>query len=59
MRRGQRLIEMPYVVKGMDVSFSGLVSFVDDLAKCAADEDAPAGTAGGLTRAAWGAQDAA
>lgn len=29
--RGKRYIEMPYLVKGMDVSISGLLSFVTDL----------------------------
>ena len=27
--RGTRLLELPYVVKGMDVSFSGLLSHVE------------------------------
>lgn len=31
-KKGSKLVELPYVVKGMDVSFSGLLSFVEDLA---------------------------
>ncbi|XP_024381915.1 uncharacterized protein [Physcomitrium patens] len=31
-KKGQKLVELPYVVKGMDVSFSGLLSFVEELA---------------------------
>lgn len=30
-RKGNKLIKLPYVVKGMDVSFSGLVSFIKRL----------------------------
>lgn len=30
---GAQFIELPYVVKGMDVSFSGILTFVEDLAK--------------------------
>ena len=29
-----RLIELPYTVKGMDVSFSGLLSYIEDKAGC-------------------------
>lgn len=31
-KKGSKLVELPYVVKGMDVSFSGLLSFVEELA---------------------------
>ncbi|CAL8466701.1 g6237 [Coccomyxa elongata] len=31
-KQGSRLIEMPYAVKGMDVSFSGLLSFIEGAA---------------------------
>ncbi|KAK9916662.1 hypothetical protein WJX75_005477 [Coccomyxa subellipsoidea] len=31
-KEGERLIEMPYAVKGMDVSFSGLLSFIEGAA---------------------------
>lgn len=27
--RGQKLIELPYTVKGMDVSFSGILSHIE------------------------------
>jgi N6-L-threonylcarbamoyladenine synthase len=30
-KAGQRLLELPYVVKGMDMSFSGLLSYVEGL----------------------------
>jgi N6-L-threonylcarbamoyladenine synthase len=30
-KQGTNYIELPYVVKGMDVSFSGILSFMDDL----------------------------
>src|SRR5574338_177311 len=30
---GQKLIMLPYVVKGMDVSFSGVLSFIERVAK--------------------------
>jgi N6-L-threonylcarbamoyladenine synthase len=43
--RGSKFIELPYVVKGMDVSFSGLLSFVEtaaaakiDSGECTADD---------------------
>ena len=32
-RKGSKYIELPYVVKGMDVSFSGILTFVEDLVK--------------------------
>jgi tRNA A37 threonylcarbamoyltransferase TsaD len=31
--RGSKLIELPYVVKGMDVSFSGLLTTIEKEAK--------------------------
>ncbi|XP_042146677.1 probable tRNA N6-adenosine threonylcarbamoyltransferase isoform X2 [Ixodes scapularis] len=31
-KRGKKLIPLPYVVKGMDVSFSGLLSFIEEQA---------------------------
>ncbi|XP_030831743.1 probable tRNA N6-adenosine threonylcarbamoyltransferase [Strongylocentrotus purpuratus] len=31
-KKGEQYIELPYVVKGMDVSFSGLLSFIEDVA---------------------------
>ncbi|XP_072169413.1 probable tRNA N6-adenosine threonylcarbamoyltransferase [Diadema setosum] len=31
-KRGEKFIELPYVVKGMDVSFSGLLSHIEDVA---------------------------
>ena len=33
MNRGTKLIELPYVVKGMDVSFSGILSYIEAAAK--------------------------
>ena len=30
-KKGKNYIELPYVVKGMDVSFSGILTFVEDL----------------------------
>lgn len=27
--RGKKLVELPYTVKGMDVSFSGILSFIE------------------------------
>jgi N6-L-threonylcarbamoyladenine synthase len=30
-KNGKNYIELPYVVKGMDVSFSGILSFMEDL----------------------------
>lgn len=34
---GCRYVPLPYVVKGMDVSFSGLLSFIEDKAKSMLD----------------------
>jgi tRNA A37 threonylcarbamoyltransferase TsaD len=31
-KKGEKFVDLPYVVKGMDVSFSGLLSFVEELA---------------------------
>lgn len=31
-KRGKRFVELPYAVKGMDVSFSGILSFIETLA---------------------------
>lgn len=31
--RGKKFIELPYIVKGMDVSFSGLSTFIEKEAK--------------------------
>jgi len=32
-KRGSKLLQLPYVVKGMDVSFSGLLSFIEERAE--------------------------
>ena len=40
-KQGSKFLEMPYSVKGMDVSFSGLLSYIEEAAK------GPAGQAGG------------
>lgn len=32
-RRGTKLVDLPYVVKGMDVSFSGLLTTIEKEAK--------------------------
>ena len=32
-KKGKNYIELPYVVKGMDVSFSGILTYVQDLVK--------------------------
>ena len=32
-RKGKNYIMLPYVVKGMDVSFSGILTFIEDLVK--------------------------
>lgn len=32
-KKGKKYIELPYSVKGMDVSFSGMISFLEDLVK--------------------------
>ena len=31
-KKGSKYLELPYVVKGMDVSFSGLLSFIESRA---------------------------
>ena len=38
-KRGKELIELPYVVKGMDVSFSGILSFAEDISSKHTPED--------------------
>ena len=30
-KKGQNYIELPYIVKGMDVSFSGILTFIEEL----------------------------
>ena len=30
-KKGQNYIELPYIVKGMDVSFSGLLTYIEEL----------------------------
>ncbi|KAJ2803595.1 putative tRNA threonylcarbamoyladenosine biosynthesis protein kae1 [Coemansia guatemalensis] len=40
-KRGSKYIELPYTVKGMDVSFSGILSFIEKLAKTEADKYTP------------------
>ncbi|XP_027975391.1 probable tRNA N6-adenosine threonylcarbamoyltransferase isoform X2 [Eumetopias jubatus] len=42
-KRGKKLVELPYTVKGMDVSFSGILSFIEDVAQrmLATDECTP------------------
>ena len=32
-KQGSKFIEMPYAVKGMDVSFSGLLSYIEEAAR--------------------------
>lgn len=32
-KKGTKYIEMPYIVKGMDVSFSGILTYVEELVK--------------------------
>lgn len=32
-KQGSKFIEMPYSVKGMDVSFSGLLSYIEEATK--------------------------
>ena len=32
-KNGSKYFELPYVVKGMDVSFSGILTFVEELVK--------------------------
>lgn len=43
-KNGKEYVELPYVVKGMDVSFSGIESFIEETAnrKLAANECTPA-----------------
>ena len=37
-KKGERYIELPYVVKGMDVSFSGILSYIETIAKAKYDK---------------------
>jgi N6-L-threonylcarbamoyladenine synthase len=30
-KKGSKYIELPYIVKGMDVSFSGILTFIEEL----------------------------
>ena len=30
-KKGKKLLELPYTVKGMDMSYSGMLSYVEDL----------------------------
>jgi N6-L-threonylcarbamoyladenine synthase len=32
-KKGKNYVMLPYVVKGMDVSFSGILTFVEDIVK--------------------------
>jgi N6-L-threonylcarbamoyladenine synthase len=32
-KKGNKYIELPYIVKGMDVSFTGILSYVEELVK--------------------------
>lgn len=38
-KKGENFIELPYVVKGMDVSFSGILSFIEGISKNHSHED--------------------
>ena len=38
-KQGKNLIELPYVVKGMDVSFSGILSYIESIANKYSQED--------------------
>ncbi|KAJ1936756.1 putative tRNA threonylcarbamoyladenosine biosynthesis protein kae1 [Linderina macrospora] len=40
-KRGSKFIPLPYTVKGMDVSFSGILSFIENLAKSQPDKYSP------------------
>ncbi|KAJ2490301.1 putative tRNA threonylcarbamoyladenosine biosynthesis protein kae1 [Coemansia sp. RSA 2050] len=40
-KRGSKFIELPYTVKGMDVSFSGILSFIEKLVKTEPDKYSP------------------
>lgn len=37
-KKGTKLIELPYVVKGMDVSFSGLLTHIEEILKSGEEE---------------------
>jgi len=30
-KKGKQYVELPYIVKGMDVSFSGILTYIEDL----------------------------
>jgi N6-L-threonylcarbamoyladenine synthase len=30
-KKGSKYIELPYIVKGMDVSFSGILTYIEEL----------------------------
>jgi N6-L-threonylcarbamoyladenine synthase len=32
-KKGSTYIELPYIVKGMDVSFSGILTYVEELVR--------------------------
>ncbi|KAI8326494.1 peptidase M22, glycoprotease [Martensiomyces pterosporus] len=40
-KRGSKFIELPYTVKGMDVSFSGILSFIEKVAKTEPEKYTP------------------
>ena len=41
-KKGSNYIELPYVVKGMDVSFSGLLTFIEELVRGKKSKQKPA-----------------
>lgn len=50
--QGTKLVELPYVVKGMDVSFSGILSYIESAARELIDmvgRGEPAAGGGGLS----------
>lgn len=52
-KKGEKLVELPYVVKGMDVSFSGILSFAETAARSLIDKaSAGAGCLGSRGRRA-------
>ena len=32
-KKGSNYIELPYIVKGMDVSFTGILTFIEELVR--------------------------
>lgn len=44
--QGKKLVELPYVVKGMDVSFSGILSYIEGAARELIDKARVLGAAG-------------